>query len=123
IIRGGAGRGEPRDILRPDPPPVAQGLVLAVGKPAALPTHYAGAVRIRALPSDTRVTGQEKKEGEILFALEAKAGPRLAWKRAVGLRIHRARDARGQLLEPVPMLFELEKPQEIGRGRTRVVVN
>jgi hypothetical protein len=72
--------------------------MLMDGKPQNLPTCYSGAVRIRALPPSTQVFGLPKREGEILFALEAYPEPKLMLQNVLGLRIDKAIDDQGQNL-------------------------
>ncbi len=80
-------------------------VVLVEGKPVALPTYHAGAVRIRALPPNTAVPGQMKGEGEALLALEVMCDPRLAWQELISLRVHQAIDDNFRpMKESVPFL-------------------
>jgi hypothetical protein len=124
IFRGGLGRGTrltPRDILTPDPAQTPA-LILAEGAYRSLPKHCAGAVRVRALPPDTKLPGQEPKHGEMLLTLEAKAGPAILWTRPVGLRIHKALDDQGQRLQQVAGSLSVDGPQG-SRSGTMVVIN
>ncbi len=123
IIRGRA-RGfapTPSDILRPGDEALPPAVVLADGKPSALPTHHAGAVRVRALPPDAGAKGEEKKPGEILFALDAKAGPHLVWGRTLAVRVRHAVDDQGQRLRQLSGPLEEEARAET--GGTRVFIN
>jgi hypothetical protein len=81
-------------------------IALMDGKPAKLPTCYAGAVRICALPPSTQVVGAAKREGEILFALEAFPEPKLQLLNVLGLRIDKATDDQGQKLAPAMAVAE-----------------
>jgi hypothetical protein len=79
---------------------------LSDGKPDALPTHYAGAIRIRALPPQTVVHGQTRKEGETLFALGLCLEAKIPLEKVVGVHVEKATDENGQSLaqitEPAP---------------------
>jgi hypothetical protein len=119
IVRGRGARVTPRDITETQGTPVE--LTLKAGKSASLPTHHSGAVRVRALPPGTPIGEEEKTEGEILLGLQAKAGPGLAWKRAVGLRILKAVDEKGQSLVALP--FRSAKAPAPARGRSVVIIN
>src|SRR5262245_29464670 len=107
----------PTDILRPGDEALPPAVVLAEGKPSPLPTHLAGAVRVRALPPDSGPKGEEKKPGEILFALEAKAGPHLVWGRPLAVRVRHALDDQGQRLQQLPGPLEEEARAESGGTR------
>jgi hypothetical protein len=72
---------------------------LVPGKLPALPTLYAGAVRIRALPPSTPVTDEQKMPNEILFALEVTPEPEMHWQHLIELEITRAVDEHGQVLK------------------------
>jgi hypothetical protein len=125
VIRGGGGgmRLTPRDILTPGTNALPPALILRDGKPTTLPKYYAGTVRLRALPPDTKLPDQERKQGEVLLVLEGKAGPTLLWNRPVGLRIEKAVDDQGQQLQQVAGTHLVEGPQAPARGGTRVVIN
>jgi hypothetical protein len=73
-------------------------LVLTDGKPALVPTHYAGAVRFRALSA----SGSEARAGgdEIGFLLEITPQPKVVWHNVIDLRIDKAVDENGQELTP-----------------------
>src|SRR5439155_3910041 len=74
-------------------------ILLMEGKADKLPTCYAGAVRIRALPLNTPAAGLPAKEGEKLVILEASPEPKLQWQFVQGVRIEKAVDDNGQQLE------------------------
>lgn len=78
---------------RPESP-----LILKDGASAPLPTHQAGALRIRALPPGTPLPGPARAEGETLFGLEVRLEPRLQLQSVLALRIDRAVDDKGQTL-------------------------
>jgi hypothetical protein len=101
IVNGVPVGGGPQDVLHPaDPEPTAR-LVVGDGKPGSPPTHFAGAVRVRALPPGTDLPGQAKAEGEALLGLEVTAGPRLVCQRVFDVTVQWALDERGQALAPV----------------------
>ena len=61
-----------------------------------MPTCYAGAARIRALPDDHRFG--EARSGEILLVLEISLEPKITWQRIVTQRIDKALDDKEQSL-------------------------
>src|SRR5262245_58392383 len=72
-------------------------LVLVDGPTPSLPTCYAGAVRIRALPKHP--TGpQGNVAGEASFTLDVTPEPKMQWQGVLNLTIDRALDDRGQVL-------------------------
>jgi hypothetical protein len=83
--------------MRPEyaPAPGSFNLVAAKGPP--LPTCYAGAVRVRALPAGG-ADSAARRPGELVVVLEATAEPRLPWYGVTGLHVERAVDDRGQHL-------------------------
>jgi len=96
--------------------PTESRLVLTDGGPAdsAPPTFHAGALRIRALPSITSVSGQTKNDGETLFALDVTPEPGLLWQTVLGMRIDRAIDDRGQhLTQPAAFVGGGINPQSL----------
>jgi hypothetical protein len=96
-------------------PEVHEGrLILRNGKPAALPTCYAGALRIRALPPGTALPDEKKVEGQVLLGLEVTAEPKMRWQKVVGVRVSRAADDEGQNLTQV---VPLPKPAPAANGR------
>ncbi|MFN4260094.1 MAG: HEAT repeat domain-containing protein [Gemmataceae bacterium] len=70
------------------PQPTAGTITLADGPPTSLPTHLAGAVRVRAIPSTTAEANG--------FTVEISPEAGMAWVGLVDVRIHHARDDRGQ---------------------------
>jgi hypothetical protein len=85
--------------IRPVPYPGGFGQIMLMdGKPQHQPTCYAGSVRIRALPPSTQVQSFPKREGEILFALEAFPEPKLQVLKVLGVRVDKALDDQGQNL-------------------------
>lgn len=114
IMGGRRGRPvQPRDILRPEAAAQPESLVLKPGKRLPLPTHCAGSVRIQALPPEA-ASSDPAKAGEVQLTLVGRAGPRLVWDRAVGLRIHKALDDKGQPLEPVPAALQTDNTGSAG---------
>lgn len=84
---------------------VAAAAVLVEGKSQELPTHHAGAVRVRALPPNTPVHGAVKADGEALLALDVQCDPHLIWHGLVSMRVHKAVDDQGQFLsQPAPYM-------------------
>jgi hypothetical protein len=73
-------------------------LLLREGKPWALPTCQAGAVRVRVLPANVRPAGQQVIEGETQFSLEVRVEPHLQLQGVLALRVDRAADDEGQAL-------------------------
>jgi hypothetical protein len=94
-----------RGIYYPTPRPTQDTSRLAVvdGKAPALPTVLAGALRIRALPPGTPVSGQYRGEGDKLIPLDVTPEPGIGWHGVLGLRITRAIDEQGRKLQqPAP---------------------
>jgi hypothetical protein len=93
---------QPAPLLRPGRPPFfgyqPNTLVLTDGKAEALPTQYAGAVRIRALPAGTAILGFAPREGELTIALQVTPEPKLQFQSLVDVRIDKAVDDQGQVL-------------------------
>lgn len=100
---GGAGGGAPAPAGflvpgRPGYSPYAPNQVVLVdGKSKSLPVHYAGAVRIRALPAGTQLP-VAKTEKEILLGLQVSPEPRMALQSVMGVTIEKAVDDQGQSL-------------------------
>lgn len=84
-------------------------LLLTDGKPSSLPSHYAGALRIRALSNPTEAAGTLRQAGEIGVALEVTPEPRLQWRHVLAVRIQRAVDEKGQELAQAS---ELNTPED-----------
>jgi hypothetical protein len=84
-------------------------LILRDGKADALPTHYAGSLRIRALPPGTPVfnflpNGQpngQPKDGEIMLALQVTPEPNMQWQNLVSIKIDKCVDDQDQDLTQV----------------------
>jgi hypothetical protein len=93
VIQPGRRIGRPRL-----PGPVSFGdIVVQAGKPQAYPTHYAGAVRIRAVPPPDWV--KALPQGERMVWLEVSAEPRLQQFALTGRpQINKAVDDQGQSL-------------------------
>lgn len=79
------------------PAQASQNIVLTDGKPVQLPTHHAGAARIRALPPDPALAG--KSPTEIRFTLGLGLEAQLPLLRLINVRIDKALDDQGQTLE------------------------
>jgi hypothetical protein len=73
-------------------------LTLTDGKSDPLPTAYAGAVRIRALPAGTQIPGFQGREGELSVALQVTPEPKLTFQSVVNVRIDKAIDDQDQNL-------------------------
>ena len=95
-----------------------RGLILADGPPVRVPTCYAGAVRVRALPAAGRAEAKQA-DGELAVVLDVTTEPRLRWQRVVRVRVDRAVDDQGQVLTQLSKFdrepLRLVPPQ--GRGR------
>jgi hypothetical protein len=77
-------------------------LVLRDGTPQPLPVYQAGALRVRTLPYDSRLTGQARAGGEMRFAVEVRLEPQLRLQSVLALRIDKAVDDQGQPLRLAP---------------------
>jgi hypothetical protein len=71
-------------------------LVLREGNGLPLPTHLAGALRIRALTPSPASASQPSTEGEALLCLEVRLEPRLQLQSVLAVRLDRVVDERGQ---------------------------
>lgn len=92
-------------------PSISDGrLVLIDGKPLALPTCYAGAVRIRAVPAPGMSWNALRVAGEVLLGLEVSPEPGMAWQGVTDVRVDRALDDRGQELMQ-PMMLQTSLPE------------
>jgi hypothetical protein len=99
---GGGGKGE--GIARVVRPPIGGGgpltnqqIILIDGKPKALPTCYAGAARIRALPPGGQpMDGIPIKDNEMLLNLQASVEPKLPHFGITNVRIEKATDDNDQ---------------------------
>jgi hypothetical protein len=90
--------GNPAPGYRTAPEGPSGPVTLTTGKPHALPTHYAGSVRIRALPPDGPAAAVPRRSSELAVVLEAAAEARLPWHGAVSVHVERAVDDAGQQL-------------------------
>lgn len=73
-------------------------ITLKPGKPETLPADYSTAVRVRAqVPAD-----QPGAKDQLSLTLEATPEPKLQWQNTLGVKIDRAMDDQGQLLEHLP---------------------
>jgi hypothetical protein len=75
-------------------------ITLIAGKPSAIPTHYAGAVRLRIVPPQGRAVPSSKGEASLL--MEIAVEPRLQWRDLVQLRFDEVRDDKNQMLVALP---------------------
>ncbi len=79
--------------------PATTSLTLVNGQAPALPTSRAGAVRVQALSPELCVFPPAKTPEQVQVVLEISPEPKLDWKKIVDLRIDKAVDDQGQLLE------------------------
>jgi hypothetical protein len=105
IVIGGNRPVVPKDVMNLDSDDRPAVLALTAGSPRAVPTHYAGALRLQAIAPGKELSDQKKGPGEALLALEVAAEPTLRWDQVIGLRIDRAVDDQGQLLPQLPTSF------------------
>jgi hypothetical protein len=91
-------------------------LVLTDGKSPALPTCYAGALRVRKATAGSQPG--HASEGEALCYLEVLPEPRMAWKGILDVQINKAVDEHGQALEPAPgnSSVALDTAWQLGAG-------
>jgi hypothetical protein len=90
-------------LLAADPsfapfPPADAPLLLQGGEPPAVPTCYAGAIRIRAVQAEA--PSWTKAKDEALFLLEIAPQPKLLWQGVLDVRVDRAVDEQGRELTP-----------------------
>lgn len=82
------------------PAAISQQIVLIDGLPQAMPTHYAGAARIRALPASTEgLLDPVKGTDEVGFTLGLGLEARVPLERVIGVRVDKAIDEHGQALD------------------------
>lgn len=74
-------------------------LRLVQGDRQSIPTAIVGALRFRALPANSVALTHHFSAGETGFLLEVMPEPRLLWQGIVDVRVEKALDDRGQLLE------------------------
>jgi hypothetical protein len=86
-------------------------ITLAEGTAAPPATHYAGAVRIRALPAGTPVPAGPSPEGVLSFPLQVTPELTMAWQGLAGVRIEKAVDERGRSLREA-VVIELTPAQD-----------
>src|SRR5205823_3240337 len=87
--------------VRPGPGAGPGPLTLADGRPRPLPTHVAGAVRVRALPPEAAARLPKAAE-ELPVVLQLLPEPKLQWRNVLAVRLERAVDDRGQHLARAP---------------------
>jgi hypothetical protein len=86
-------------------------LTLVSGKPAAAPTTYVGALRVRALPLKEAENERIREHKGFLF--EVCPEPKIAWRTPLELRISALTDDRGQPIEVVSVeLTNQKEPDE-----------
>ena len=108
---------------------VNQQIILVDGKAKALPTSYAGAVRIQALPpGGAPVDGMPVKEGEIVVNLHASAEPKFQSFGITNVRLDKATDdndqgmSQAQVETPVDTPYAQPAPTVIVRPNPGVVM-
>ncbi len=82
-------------------------LRLADGPWQELPTCYAGAVRIRALPPTKPTANTPQPEGDKSLVLEVIPEPRFQWQSVLAVRVDRAVDSKGPTLKQPVMVSGL----------------
>jgi hypothetical protein len=87
-------------------------VVLADGKPQALPADEGTAFRVRALGK----AGAAPAAGEVLLALEVSPEPRLCWRKSVAVTVTKATDDRGQALSQAEPAEAAAPPRAAGPG-------
>jgi outer membrane protein assembly factor BamB len=121
VVGGRLGAPYPTDVMRTSPDERPLELMLADGKPAALPAVTAGSLRVRAVPPDTPLLHHKKEDGELLFGLDLTADGRLHCQKPVGVRIEQALDEEGR---PLAQLATVLKPSpSAAAARSGVTVN
>jgi hypothetical protein len=75
--------------------PTFRTVYLFDGTPSAVPTLFAGAVRVRALPVGTPLNGSELDAGEIVIPLQVSAEPKIQWQNHPSIIEGSAVDATG----------------------------
>lgn len=96
-------QGAPGFPGAPGAAPSAQ-ILLEDGIYKPVPTHYAGALRIRVLPASNARVASAKQPKQTAVALEIRGEPKLKWQQARIVQIDRALDDMGQKLEQVKEL-------------------
>jgi hypothetical protein len=83
--------------------PAPNAMILQDGPGPVFPSCRSGAVRVRVLPIGTPVEGLgQVAADEVILPLQVSAEPKLHWQRTVDIRIDRAIDERGRLLNASP---------------------
>lgn len=83
-------------------------LAVVPGKAPALPTCYAGALRLRVRPAPvTPGWGRTPETTEARFRVEVSPAPGLSWLGVTTLRVEKAVDDQGQTATPVPEMVAL----------------
>jgi hypothetical protein len=82
--------------------PAATAIVLTNGKSQPAPTCITGALRIRALPGESRMMVQPNNDRDAIFSLEVTSEPGMELLRVLAPRITRAEDDKGTALRCMP---------------------
>ena len=118
-IRGGGGFvPETVDVLGKAAADELPEFTLRPGTPGA-PTHFAGAVRVRALSA--AASAPARSPGELLLHLDVTATPTVRWREVVGIKLARALDDQGQALKG--RLAQLKQESFVAPQRGMVVIN
>ncbi len=88
-------------------PPHGVAVLLADGKPDALPGTRSSLVRVLALPPTFPGNRVVRGSGEVVLNLDVTPTPAAQWTDLVGVRIHRATDEAGR---PVSVAFNSDDP-------------
>src|SRR5207253_2284165 len=86
-------------LVEADAPPGQ--LALQCGQPAALPTYYAGAVRVRARTGNRVVAPGAAAAGAVAVQLQFSLEPKAGWQERASVRLDRALDHLGQALKEI----------------------
>jgi len=95
-------------------------LIDAKGKPKHLPTHFEGAIRVRALPME-RAKMFAREPAHIVLPIQATPEPKIQWQNLVGVKIDKALDDQGQDLTAV--MGSLVDNQPNGQHEEQIIVN
>ncbi len=104
----GLSEAPPGDSVNPTADQAADSaLVLTGARTRRPPTHLAGSVRLRALPAGAVIPSARRPHPgpDLIFLLEARPEPKVAWQGISRVRVLRAVDEHGQsLVQPEPFL-------------------
>jgi hypothetical protein len=98
-------------------------LVFLDGQPKAIPTCYAGALRVRVLPRATATTPQNgtpvnRPDGETLLTIEVTPEPKMGWQNVLNVRVEKMIDEQGnEMKAPLPYIrdtYEFDDEEMMG---------